>query len=370
MKKRLKIAIPLLIVLVILAFIPKILSMIHGDRNDKSVFYGTVEAEQISVSSEIQGKIKEIKVEEGLKLNKGDLVALIAVDENAIKLKQSEISVKAAENELGKVEEGAREEDKKAQEALVNQAKALVKQGEIGVSQALNNLNSAKINYDYKEKLYNDAKELYESNADTKYGVDNAKNQLDMATTTLHNAESAVAIAKAQLESFKAQHEAAKQKLNILVNGATNRVKDTAKIGIDQAKTGYDLAKVALNKGNVMVEKAGVVETVNFNVGEYVTPGSPIATLVDLDNLWMKIYVPEKLLPMVKLNQEVALKSDFLKDKAIKGRIVYISSEAEFTPVNIVTKEDREKLVFAVKIKIIDNIDAIKPGMLLDVSID
>ncbi|WDU83033.1 hypothetical protein [Caloramator sp. Dgby_cultured_2] len=59
-----------------------------------------------------------------------------------------------------------------------------------------------------------------------------------------------------------------------------------------------------------------------------------------------------------------------MKDKNIKGEIVYISPEAEFTPMNIVTKEDRTKLVFAVKVKILDHLDSVKPGMLLDVLLD
>jgi HlyD family secretion protein len=370
MKKRLRIVIPVLIILIIASFSPSVIKMISGNDGDENLYYGTVEADQINISSEIPGKIKDIRVEEGKKVGKGDLIAVISSDENNIKLQQAEISVKNAENELGKVEEGTRQEEIKAQQALVNQAKALVSQGEAGVTQAQNNLNSAKTNYDFKEKLYNDAKELYESKVDTKYAFDNAKNQLDLAKTSLDNAENTVLTAKANLESQKSQYEAAKQKLNLLINGASGRTKTGAKLGVEQAKTGYDLAKVANNKGNVLTDNSGVVDSINFKTGEYVTPGSPIATLVDLDNLWVKIYVPEKALPLLKLDKEVTLKSDFLKEKAIKGRVIYISSEAEFTPVNIVTKEDREKLVFAVKIKILDNLDAVKPGMLLDVNID
>jgi HlyD family secretion protein len=65
----------------------------------------------------------------------------------------------------------------------------------------------------------------------------------------------------------------------------------------------------------------------------------------------------------------VSIKCDYLKDKVISGKVIYISPEAEFTPLNIVTKEDRMKLVFAVKVKILDNLDSIKPGMLLDVNV-
>jgi HlyD family secretion protein len=85
--------------------------------------------------------------------------------------------------------------------------------------------------------------------------------------------------------------------------------------------------------------------------------------------MWVKVYVPESILPSIRLNKEVTLKSDFLKDKTIKGKIIYISPEAEFTPMNIVTKKDRMKLVYEVKIKILDNLESVKPGMLMDVNL-
>jgi HlyD family secretion protein len=83
-----------------------------------------------------------------------------------------------------------------------------------------------------------------------------------------------------------------------------------------------------------------------------------------------QIYVPERVLPNLKLGKPVSIRCDYLKEKEIKGQIIYISSEAEFTPINIVTKEDRMKMVFAVKVKILDNLDSIKPGMLLDVNVN
>lgn len=375
------------------------------------IYYGTAEADQINITAEVSGKIKAVKVQEGKKVDLGDLVAIIDSDESKLKLEQADVSLKNSQNELDKVNDGNRTEDIKAQEAAVSQAEAAVMQGKSLVTkgqtsveqsislvnqsketlnQAQSNLEVAQKNYDYKNKIYNDTKELYENGVETKYNMDNAKNALDNAKNTLDTAKYSVENAKAQLDSnnaqlegakaslegnnaqldgYTAQLEGAQQKLNLLVNGATDKTKLTAQYGVDQAKKSYDLTKLQLDKSNVLAAVDGTIEQVNFKPGEYVTPGSPIVTMLDTKNMWVKVYVPESLLPSIKLGKEVTLTSDFIKGKTIKGEISYISSEAEFTPMNVVTKKDRMKLVYGVKIKILDNLDSIKSGMLFNVNL-
>lgn len=350
---------------------------------DDYVYYGTAEADQVDISAEVAGRIKEIKVEEGQTVKAGDVIAVIDSQENLIKSQQSELSVENAKNELGKVQEGNRSEEIKAQQALVEQGEAQVRQTqayvtqmEALVKQADTNMQNAKTTYDFKKKNYDDIKALYDGSATTKQELNNAKYALDNAQYALNNStasyDSSLAqlnSAKAQLDSAEAQAKAAKEKLNLLVNGATDRTKNTAQLGIEQAEKSYELSKLQLDKTNVIAAVDGVIESVNFKVGEYIAPGSALATMVNPKDMWVKIYVPEKILPSVKLDKAVSMKSDFTKDKTIKGKITYISQEAEFTPMNIVTKKDRVKLVFAVKVKLTDNMDSVKPGMLLDVDI-
>lgn len=350
---------------------------------DDYVYYGTAEADQVDISAEVAGRIKEIKVEEGQTVKAGDVIAVIDSQENLIKTQQSELSVENAKNELGKVQEGNRSEEIKAQQALVEQGgaqvrqtQAYVKQMEALVKQADTNMQNAKTTYDFKKKNYDDIKALYEGSSTTKQELDNAKYALDNAQYALNNSTDSydssleqLNSAKAQLDSADAQLQAAKEKLNLLVNGATDRTKNTAQLGIEQAEKGYELSKLQLDKTNVIAAVDGVIESVNFKAGEYITPGSALATMVNPKDMWVKIYVPEKILPSVKLDKAVSMKSDFTKDKTIKGKVTYISQEAEFTPMNIVTKKDRVKLVFAVKVKLTDNMDSVKPGMLLDVDI-
>lgn len=366
-KKKIKIIILSGIIVLVSSFF--IFKSINSNKSNEFIYYGNVEADKINISSEISGKIRELKVQEGNKVKAGDLIATVGSDESSLKLQDAEISIKNAENELGKIEDGNRVEEIKSHEALVRQAQALVEQGEAAVKSAQSNVSAAQTNFDYKKKKYDDAATLYQSGAESKSTMDAAKNDLDNSGNVLDSAKSSLDSAQAQLNNYKAQLDESSEKLNLLVNGATPRDKNSAEYNLDKAKKDYELSKITLDKSNIKTAKDGVIETVNFKEGEYVTPGSSIATLLDKQNMWVKVYVPESILPSIKLNKEITLNSDFLKDKTIKGKIIYISPEAEFTPMNIVTKKDRMKLVYEVKIKILDNLESVKPGMLMDVNL-
>jgi HlyD family secretion protein len=366
-KKKIRIIILLSIIVSSSSFY--VYKSINASKPNEYIYYGTVEADELNISSEISGKITGVKVQEGNKVKPGELIATIGSDEDLLKTQNAEVAIKNAENDLGKVEDGNRIEQIRSQQAVVGQAKALVQQGEAAVKTAKNNVNIAQINFNYKKKNYDDSAVLYQNGAESKYTMDADKNELDNAQSTLNSAKSSLESTQAQINNYKEQLDAATQSLNLLIDGSTERDKNTAKYNIESAQKNYELSKVELDKSNVISTVSGTIETINFKQGEYVTPGSAIATLLDNNDEWVKIYIPESALPSVKLGKEVTLKSDFLKNKTIKGKIIYISPEAEFTPMNIVTKKDRMKLVFEVKVKILDNLESAKPGMLMDVNL-
>jgi len=258
----------------------------------------------------------------------------------------------------------------------MRQAENAVKQGAALAGQAEQNLKSAREDYSLKKDRYDDIKVLFENGAvsqqdfrNAEYAMNTAAYAAESAGYALDSARAQLSIAEAQLEGAKSQLAASEEKLAMLINGATERTINASEYGVEQAEKGLELARLALDKGRVTASRSGIIETVNFSEGEYVNVGSPLMTMTSQSGLWVKIYVPERVLPDLKVGKPVNIRCDYLKDKEIKGEIVYISPEAEFTPVSIVTKEDRMKLVFAVKVKILDNPDGIKPGMLLDVSV-
>jgi HlyD family secretion protein len=111
---------------------------------------------------------------------------------------------------------------------------------------------------------------------------------------------------------------------------------------------------------------SGVVLEESIHEGELAALGSPVITLADLDTVELTVFIPEAQLNMVALNQPAAVTVDSFPDRVFEGTVTHIADEAEFTPRNVQTREERVNLVFAVKITL-DNPDhALKPGMPAD----
>jgi HlyD family secretion protein len=95
-------------------------------------------------------------------------------------------------------------------------------------------------------------------------------------------------------------------------------------------------------------------------------PGTPLLTLADLSSLTLVVYVPEPDINLVSVGQQVKVKVDAFPDETFTGQVSFINDEAEFTPKNVQTKEERANTVFAVKIKLEDEVQQLKPGMPAD----
>jgi HlyD family secretion protein len=152
---------------------------------------------------------------------------------------------------------------------------------------------------------------------------------------------------------------------------------------MDAARTAYDVAfsqvqqsSAALRTSEVKLKDtvlyapvSGVVLRKNIEAGETIAAGTPVFTIGDLENPWVKVYVKEDKLGLVKLGQQAQVKTDSYPGKVYEGTITYISSEAEFTPKNVQTQEERVKLVFGLKVSVKNLNDELKPSMPADVRI-
>ncbi|WP_026485774.1 efflux RND transporter periplasmic adaptor subunit [Caldanaerobius polysaccharolyticus] len=181
-------------------------------------------------------------------------------------------------------------------------------------------------------------------------------------------------IAQLDVKQYQEQAKAAKAALDIAqlkydrVKNTNGAELDAAKLNLEQAQAAYSLANLAVEKGIITAPMDGTITGVYLNRGEVVASGGIVAQLSDLGDLWVKIYVPEKELYKVSLNEKVYVKVDFLKGY-VTGKVIFISPEGEFTPKNAVTRSSKEDVVHEVKVQIMDHIKDLKPGMLADVRI-
>lgn len=183
---------------------------------------------------------------------------------------------------------------------------------------------------------------------------------------------------EASLKSAEFIYERAKEDYgrleNLLQAGAISAQKrdaaktsaDSAKANVDALRASLDLAQTRLGFADLASPIDGFILTKSAEAGEVVAPGATVFTVADLKNIWLTAYVSETELGKVKLNQEAYIKTDTYPGKIYKGRISFISQEAEFTPKEIQTAQERVKLVYRIKIAIDNTNLELKPGMPAD----
>lgn len=138
---------------------------------------------------------------------------------------------------------------------------------------------------------------------------------------------------------------------------------------LEQARAAVDIIKKNLSDCYVTAPLAGMITNSTYEIGETAGPGSIMFTLTKMDTVELVLYVNEKELGYIKLGQDAEIRVDSFKDKVFPGKVVFISPQAEFTPKNIQTKQDRVKQVFGIKLKIPNPEQQLKPGIPADAAI-
>lgn len=354
-----------------------ILTLFTGCNAKKElVLSGTIESTQIDISSEVAGKIIKLEKDEGVPVKKGDVLAVVDSSIYEYNLKQQEAVVKMKQARLDELKSGSRPEQISQAEAAVKASKAKLDELNAGsrpeqIKQAEAAVSNAKVNYDFALDKYNNFNALYEAKAvsendlkDSKFKVDSAKLQLESAQAQLEDLKSG-ATAQA-VKAAQANYEQNVSQLELVKNGSTTQAIQIAEADLEQSKAALEQVRLNLEKYQIKSSIDGTYIYRNAEIGDIISTGSSIAAISDLNNLWVKVYIPQKNLQSVALNQEISLKSNALPGKTIKGKITFIAGEAEFTPKNTQTQESKENTVFKLKINILDNVDALRPGMTVD----
>ena len=204
------------------------------------------------------------------------------------------------------------------------------------------------------------------------------KNGDIVATQDTDELEKIKAQAEASLKAAQFNFERARDDCarfeNLLQAGSISvQKRDAAKTAADAAQANVEALKASLALANTRLGFAQLVSSIDGFViiksaeaGEVVQAGAPVFTVADLKNIWLTAYINETDLGKVKPNQPVDIKIDTYPGKIYRGRISFISQEAEFTPKQIQTTEERVKLVYRIKVMIDNPNLELKPGMPAD----
>jgi HlyD family secretion protein len=197
--------------------------------------------------------------------------------------------------------------------------------------------------------------------------VATAQQQVALAGTNLKLAEDTYSRNRALYESKMLSEQAFYQIESQLKSARTQL--EAARGSQAQAQAGLNLLRVQLGNATIIAPVSGTVLERNIEVGELAMAGSAICKLGDLTRAYLKIYLPEGQYGRVRLGQQVQVSADSYPGRIFTGRVATIANQAEFTPKDIQTKEERTKLVFAVKIAIDNPKAELKPGMPADATI-
>lgn len=288
---------------------------------------GTIESTNIVVSSRTSGNILKINFHEGDKVNTSDTIIVIDHEMLDLQLQQAIAGKDAAEAQLNLMLRGARQEE---------------------IIQAEQNLNQAKVNFETAERDKIRMENLYKSRSVTQKQYEDAVSKYEL---------------------MNAQYTAAQENFNKVKKIFRQEEIDQARANFNKAIAGVELLNKNIRDSYVISPIGGFLVKSFVEIGESVSPMSSLFKVSDLEVVELVIYVSTEELGYVKLGQEAEVTIDSYKDKVYEGKVTYISPEAEFTPKNIQTKDERTKLVFSVKITIPNNDYELKPGMPADAEI-
>ena len=366
-------------------------SRLKADDEGLLKLSGNIEFKKVDIAFKTAGKLLELNVDEGATVTKGLVIARLDREQMSRMRERDSATVLSAESQLLQLQTGIRYQKEMTagelalRQSELRQAKAKLQELLDGarpqeLAQARSSLEDLRTLREQANKELERAKKLIAKE-------DISQNQFDQYQTRFASLSAQVASAEQRLGLMtegprKTDIEAARaavsrteaamkmteaQRLEIL-----RREEDLAarRADVARAKSGVSVIDSQLDDTVATAPIDGVVLVKSADPGEVLAAGTPIVTLGDIDHPWLRGYVPQSKLGQVKLGMRVAIHSDSYPGKTYPGKISFIASEAEFTPKQIQTTEERVKLVYRIKVDVENPGRELKLNMPVDGVID
>lgn len=339
---------------------------------------GYVEADEIRLGSRVGGRVKAVHCEEGQAVSAGTL--LLELEEFDLLARKAEAAaqVAASEAELARLKNGFRAEEIAQAQARVDrllaQHQILVdgpREEEINAARARRDLAIAQV--ERAQRTYDRIAELFakENGAVTREEVDRSTEEVKVTRDTQRVREEELKLLEKgsraeEIAAAAAELKEAQQALQLVTTGSRPEDITQAEAVVAAAQSALAAVGVQLTELQIRASVDGVVEAIELQPGDMVGAGAPVLSLMDTRTLWVRAYVPENRLN-ITLDQEVRVTTDSFASESFRGKLTFISRQAEFTPRNAQTPEERSKQVFRIKVTLLDGLDRLRPGMAADV---
>ncbi len=350
-----------------------------GDGDRPIRVSGNIEVTDAELSFKIPGRVEARLVDEGQTVTKGQTVALLDRRELTQEADRSKAEVEAARAGLDRLEAGSRPQEIAEAEAAASQARSRLEELEAGsrpqeIAAAEAAWQSAHADAKRLADDFDRYSGLYKKQLVSTQQYEAARTASRMADARERQAREHLDLLKEgprkeEIAQARDAYAQARQRYTLVKIGPRREDIQQARARLDQARESLALSETRLGYATLVSPMSGMVLSKSIEPGEYVSAGTPIVTVADLENIWLRAYVNETDLGRVKLGQRVRVTTDTYPGKAYEGRVSFISSQAEFTPKSVQTEKVRVKLVYRIKIDIRNPNMELKPGMPADAEI-
>jgi HlyD family secretion protein len=357
---------------------------------DRISLSGNIELTQVNIAFKVSGKLAELPIDEGVEVRKGSVVGRLDAVQLQRQRSRDRASLTLAETQLTQ-QETAIEYQRAALAADVEVCQAALRQAEARLDQLLAGsrkqeieqaraaAEEARSQQALAREDWTRAQTLYKNDDISASQYDQFRTRSDAASAALKRAEEQLALViegprKEDIAAARAQVEQARASLR-LAEAARLDLKrreqelESRHAQIEQAKAQLGMTDAQLDDTVALSPVNGVVLVKSAEAGEILAAGTTIATIGEMEKPWLRGYINERDLGRVKLGAKVKVTTDSAPGKIYWGRVSFISSEAEFTPKQIQTTEERVKLVYRIKVEVDNPNHELKLNMPADAEI-
>lgn len=340
------------------------------------VLSGNIESRQVQVGSKVGGRIARVFVEEGQRVRAGQVLARFESDEFDARRAEAVGNVAQLEANLQQLLAGSRPEEIARARAAARQAAenlALVRTWprKEEVEQARADLAAAEAEFQNSDALYKRLEALFSEGAVSRQDRDNAwaKRQSDQGRMESLRERLRLLLAGSRQEEIRLAEQRYAESLanlELVEKGPRKEEIAAARAALAQARARLQAIETQLDELTVKAPSDSIVEVFDVRPGDLAGAGKPLATLV-LPEMWVRVFVPESKLGRIKLGQPVAVRVDSFQSKGFAGVVEQIAAQAEFTPRNVQTPEERVNQVFSIKVRLDNPEGLLRAGMAADV---
>ncbi len=337
---------------------------------------GFIEADEIRVGSRLGGRVSKVYVEEGEQVTQGQVLLELEPYDLLQREQEAVQTLAARDATYDRLAGGFRPEDIAQAKANHDQFKARLDLLEAGpraqeIAAARARVDVADAELTLAQGNYERRSKLFQTNAV-------AREELDQASEQLALAEALVIVRKEELELLeigtreeeireaRARVEQAYQAWQRAENGYEDKEVEAAKAARDAAEAALDVIREQKKELTVTSPIDGVIEALDLLNGDLVGAGAPILSIMDQNRMWVRAYVPQNRVGL-QIGEQLQVTVDSFENESFLGEVQFIARQAEFTPSNVQTPEERAKQVFRIKVALRDGFRKLRPGMTADV---